>query len=82
LKKQSQFVAGHIGVNPYMKGDYGNNPVGMAQKNKANQACPESVGWSQFVRSEFSVLRAAYCENRKGEIEIFNLERHSEWTQG
>jgi hypothetical protein len=35
LKKQSQFADEQIGVNSYMKGYYGNNPAGRAEKNKA-----------------------------------------------
>jgi hypothetical protein len=37
LKKQSQFSEGKIDVKSYMKGDYGNNPLCGAQKNKAKQ---------------------------------------------
>ena len=41
LKKQSQFAGGQIGVNPYLKGDYGNTLPFGAQKNKAKQTRPE-----------------------------------------
>ena len=38
LKKQSQFTPDMMGVNPFMQGDYGINPPGGAQQNKANQS--------------------------------------------
>jgi hypothetical protein len=38
LKKQSQFSPGVIDVKPFVKGDYGKNPLCGAQKNKANQS--------------------------------------------
>jgi hypothetical protein len=37
LKKQSQFAGGQIGVNSYMKGDYGIKQGQRAQENKAKQ---------------------------------------------
>jgi len=36
LKKQSQFAAGQIGTNSYLKGDYDNMPACGPRKNKAN----------------------------------------------
>jgi hypothetical protein len=48
LKKQSQFVPGENDAKPYMTGDYDKNDTGGAEENKANQACPEHVEWSQF----------------------------------
>ena len=38
LKKQSQFTAGQIGVNSFLKGINGNKPPSGAQKNKAKQS--------------------------------------------
>jgi hypothetical protein len=37
LKKQSQFAPALIGVTSFMKGDYGNTPVGGVEENKAKQ---------------------------------------------
>jgi hypothetical protein len=50
LKKQSQFAAGQIGVKSYMKGYYGNKPACGAEKNKANQACPEQRRMEPILR--------------------------------
>ncbi|MGB2862843.1 MAG: hypothetical protein WBC05_05915 [Sedimentisphaerales bacterium] len=47
MKKQSQFVSARIGAKSYVKGEYDNKPAGGAEENKANQACPEHVEWSQ-----------------------------------
>ncbi|HCO95174.1 MAG TPA: hypothetical protein DIU00_14685 [Phycisphaerales bacterium] len=38
LKKQTQFVSARIGANSFLKGIYGNMPVGGGEKNKANQS--------------------------------------------
>jgi hypothetical protein len=48
LKKQSQFAVVQLGAKSYIKRDYGNKPAGGCDENKANQACPEHVEWSQF----------------------------------
>ena len=52
LKKQSQFAVVQLGAKSYIKRDYGNIPAGGCDENKANQACPEHVEWSQFPAPE------------------------------
>ena len=49
LKKQSQFAAAHLTAMPCMEGGYGNSPAGIAEGNKAIQACPEPVERGQFI---------------------------------
>jgi hypothetical protein len=50
LKKQSQFAGGQIGVNSYLKGNYGNMPVFGLQKNKANSK-PITGLWPEILSS-------------------------------
>jgi len=38
LKKQSQYIQALIDAKSFMKGDYGNNPAGCDEENKANQS--------------------------------------------
>ena len=45
LKKQSQFAGGQIGVNSYLKGDYGKITASEVRENKANLM----VNGSQFI---------------------------------
>ena len=52
LKKQSQYAPELIGTTSFIKRDYENKPANEVEENKAKQACPEPVEWSQFPASE------------------------------
>jgi hypothetical protein len=48
LKKQSQFSLNLMGVKPFVKGGYDDNPLCEEDENKAKQACAEPVERGQL----------------------------------
>ncbi|MGB2865620.1 MAG: hypothetical protein WBC05_19980 [Sedimentisphaerales bacterium] len=54
MKKQSQYSKGENGVKSYLKGDYEENPIVWAAKNKANS---KPIYWRSGFRVQSSAVR-------------------------